>query len=111
MKPAKLVSESSLGTKMTLAIASSYLIDGILLAGFAIAGTVNSTVPLAYTAIGLIDCSIILLLRAWSIQHRRDTNDFALAQAIGSSFIQLAFAALVPQMAFYFFTVLFVVFG
>ena len=111
MRPAKLVSESSLGTKMTLAIASSYLIDGILLAGFAIAGTVGSTVPLAYTAIGLIDCSIILLLRAWSIQHWRDSNDFALAQAIGSSSIQLAFAALVPQMAFYFFTVLFVVFG
>ena len=32
MGAAKLVSESSLGTKMTLAIASSYLIDGILLA-------------------------------------------------------------------------------
>ncbi len=111
MSPAKIVSESSLGTKMTLAIASSYLVDGILLAGFALAGTVSSAVPLAYTAIGVIDCSIILLLRAWSIQHRRDSNDFALAQAIGSSAIQLAFAALVPQLAFYFFTVLFVVFG
>ena len=33
------------------------------------------------------------------------------AQAIASSSIQLAFAALVPQLAFYFFTVLFVVFG
>lgn len=111
MKAAQLVSESSLGTKMTLVIACSYLIDGILLTGFALAGTVSATVPLAYTAIGLIDCSIILLLRAWSIQLRRDANDFALAQAIGSSAIQLIFAALVPQMAFYFFTVLFVVFG
>ena len=111
MGAAKLVSESSLGTKMTLAIASSYLIDGVLLAGFAFAGTVSSTVPLTYTAIGLVDCSIILLLRAWSIRHRRDTTDFALAQAIGSSSIQLVFAALVPQLAFYFFTVLFVVFG
>lgn len=111
MKPAKLVSESSLGTKMTLAIACSYLIDGILLAGFALAGTASYTVPLAYTAIGLIDCCIILLLRAWSVRHRRGASDFALAQAIGSSSIQLVCAALVPQLAFYFFTVLFVVFG
>jgi diguanylate cyclase len=111
MRLAKLVSNSSLGTKMNLAVALSYLIDGILLTGFAIAGTVSSTIPLAYTAIGLIDCSIILLLHAWSIKYRRDTNDFALAQAIASSSIQLVFAALAPQVAFYFFTVLFVVFG
>src|SRR5580658_11085223 len=111
MRLAKLVSESSLGTKMNLAVALSYLIDGILLSGFAIAGTVSSTIPLAYTAVGLIDCSIILLLHAWSIKFRRDTNDFALAQAIASSSIQVVFAALAPQVAFYFFTVLFIVFG
>jgi len=111
MRPAKLVSESSLGTKMILAVAASYLIDGLLLAGFAVAGTIGSTIPLAYTAIGLIDSSIVLLLRARSGKRRRDTGDFALAEAIAASSIQLAFAALVPQMAFYFFTVLFIVFG
>ncbi len=111
MRPAQLVSESSLGTKMILAVAASYLIDGILLAGFAVAGTISSTIPLAYTAIGLIDSSIVLLLRAWSLKKRRDTSNFALAEAIAASSIQLAFAALVPQMAFYFFTVLFIVFG
>jgi diguanylate cyclase len=111
MRLAKLVSESSLGTKMILAVASSYLLDGLLLTGFAISGTVTPAVPLAYTAIGLLDSSIFLLARAWSIKYRRDTSDFALAQVIASSSIQLAFAALVPQMAFYFFTVLFVVFG
>jgi len=111
MRPAQLVSESSLGTKMILAVAASYLIDGILLAGFAVAGTISSTIPLAYTAIGLIDSSIVLLLRAWSLKKRRDTSNFALAEAIAASSIQLTFAALVPQMAFYFFTVLFIVFG
>jgi diguanylate cyclase len=111
MKPAKLVSESSLGTRMILAVALSYVIDGVLLTGFAISGTVTQTVPLAYTAIGLFDSSIILLLRAWTIKYRRNNSDFALAQVIGSSSIQLVFAALVPQLAFYFFTVLFVVFG
>jgi diguanylate cyclase (GGDEF)-like protein len=96
---------------MILAVAASYLIDGLLLAGFAVAGTIGSTIPLAYTAIGLIDSSIVLLLRARSGKRRRDTGDFALAEAIAASSIQLAFAALVPQMAFYFFTVLFIVFG
>ena len=47
MRTAKLVSEASLGTKMILAVASSYLIDGILLTGFAISGTVTPAVPLA----------------------------------------------------------------
>jgi diguanylate cyclase len=111
MKPAKLVSEGSLGTKMIVAVALSYLIDGILLTGFAISGTIGATVPMAYTAIGLFDSFIFFLLRAWAIKHRRDNSNFALVQVIASSSIQLVFAALVPQMAFYFFTVLFIVFG
>jgi diguanylate cyclase (GGDEF)-like protein len=96
---------------MILAVALSYVIDGALLTGFAITGTIGHTVPLAYTAIGLFDSSIFLLLRAWTIKYRRGHSDFALAQVIGSSAIQLVFAALVPQMAFYFFAVLFIVFG
>ena len=111
MKPAKPVSEGSLGTRMILAVALSYVIDGVLLTGFAITGTINPVVPLAYTAIGLLDSSIILLLRAWSHKYGRDAGEFALTQVIAASSIQLLFAALVPQMAFYFFTVLFVVFG
>jgi diguanylate cyclase (GGDEF)-like protein len=111
MKPAKPVSEGSLGTRMILAVALSYVIDGVLLTGFAINGTINPVVPLAYTVIGLLDSSIILLLRAWSIKHGRDEGEFALTQVIASSSIQLLFAALVPSMAFYFFTVLFIVFG
>ncbi|HMH87169.1 MAG TPA: EAL domain-containing protein [Steroidobacteraceae bacterium] len=96
---------------MILAVALSYVIDGVLLTGFAITGTINPAVPLAYTAIGLLDSSIILLLRARTIKHQRDEGEFALTQVIASSAIQLLFAALVPSMAFYFFTVLFIVFG
>src|ERR1700733_3362351 len=111
MKAAALVSEGSLATRMILAAALSYVIDGILLAGFAASGAVTFTVPLAYTAIGLFDSSVILLLRAWSIKYRRDHSEFAFLQVIAAGSIQLAFAALVPQLAFYFFMVLFVVFG
>jgi diguanylate cyclase (GGDEF)-like protein len=111
MKPAKPVSEGSLGTRMILAVVLSYVIDGVLLTGFAITGTISPVVPLAYAAIGLLDSSIFLLVRAWTIKHGRDQSEFAFIQVIASSSIQLLFAALVPSMAFYFFTVLFVVFG
>jgi diguanylate cyclase (GGDEF)-like protein len=111
MKPAKQVSEGSLGTRMILAVALSYVIDGVLLTGFAINGTINLIVPLAYTAIGLLDSSVILLIRTRAIKHGRAEEEFALAQVIASSALQLLFAALVPSMAFYFFTVLFIVFG
>ena len=111
MTTAKPVSEGSLGTRMILAVALSYVIDGILLTGFAITGTINLVVPLAYTAIGLLYSLTVLLLRAWAIKNRRDESTFAFTEAIAASSIQLLFAALVPQMAFYFFTVMFVVFG
>jgi diguanylate cyclase (GGDEF)-like protein len=111
MKPSKPVPEGTLFHWMIMAIALSYVIDGILLTGFALTGTISFVIPLVYTAVGLFDSSLILLLHAWAIRHRRGTGEFALAQVIGSSSIQLVFAALVPQMAFYFFTVLFVVFG
>ena len=111
MTTAKPVSEGSLGTRMILAVALSYVIDGILLTGFAITGTINLVVPLAYTAIGLLYSLTVLLLRAWAIKNRRDESTFAFTEAIAASSIKLLFAALVPQMAFYFFTVMFVVFG
>src|SRR5258708_36248740 len=83
----------------------------MLLTGSAISGTISATVPVAYTALGLFDSFLFFLLRAWAIKYRRDHSDVTLAQVVGSSSIQLVFAALVPQMAFYFFTVLFIVFG
>jgi diguanylate cyclase len=94
-----------------LAVAISYVIDGALLTGFAVTGTISFNIPLAYTAIGLLDSSIFLALHAWAVRHHRDDSEFAFAQVIGSSAIQLVFAALAPELAFYFFTVLFVVFG
>jgi len=96
---------------MVLAVALSYSLDGLLLTGFAMAGTINSAIPLVYTCVGLFDSSIFLLVRGWAIKSRRVNNDFFLLQVIGSIAVQLAFAALEPRMAFYFFSVLFVVFG
>ena len=57
-----------------MAIALSYVIDGILLTGFALTGTISFVIPLVYTAVGLFDSSLILLLHAWAIRHRRGTG-------------------------------------
>ena len=96
---------------MVLAVALSYAIDGLLLAGFAVDGTISTAIPLLYTVVGLIDSVVFFLLRSWAIRHRRGNGDLFLVQVLASSSIQLIFAALAPQLAFYFFTVLFVVFG
>jgi diguanylate cyclase (GGDEF)-like protein len=96
---------------MVLAVALSYCIDGLLLTGFAVAGTISSTIPVLYTAIGMLDAGVFWAHRAWALKKSRANDDFLLIQVIASSAIQLGFAALAPQVAFYFFTVLFVVFG
>jgi diguanylate cyclase (GGDEF)-like protein len=111
MEPSKPVPEGSLGKWMVLAVALSYVIDGVLLAGFAITGTISPTIPLLYTAIGLLDSSVFWVLRSWAAKNRRPEGALLLAQVIFSGSIQILFAALAPQVAFYFFTVLFIVFG
>src|SRR3974390_1210144 len=111
MSPAKSVPEGNLGNRMILAVAISYVIDGALLSGFAATGTISFTIPLAYTAIGLLDSSLFLALHAWAVRHGRDDGAFAFAQGLGSSAIQIVFPALGAPLAFYFFRVLFVVFG
>ena len=106
----KPVPEGSLGTWTVLAVAASYVIDGILLTGFAISGTIAFAIPLLYTAVGLLDSSV-----AWMVSrlgNKQSSGDWrVLVQVIGSGSIQVVFAALAPQVAFYFFTVLFIVFG
>ena len=46
---------SSLGTQMVTAVALSYLIDALLIGGFAWAGTVPPSIPLYYLAAGMLD--------------------------------------------------------
>jgi len=105
------VSERLLRTRLTLAVALSYTIDGLILTGFAIIGVIGFEVPLLYTAAGLCATLIFALLRLWGQKRMFRDREFALSQVIVASAIVLSFAAVTPQVAFYFFTVLFVVFG
>jgi diguanylate cyclase (GGDEF)-like protein len=105
------VSERLLRTRLTLAVALSYTIDGLILTGFAMIGVIGFEVPLLYTAAGLCATLIFALLRRWGQKRMFRDREFALSQVIVASAIVLSFAAVTPQVAFYFFTVLFVVFG
>jgi diguanylate cyclase (GGDEF)-like protein len=102
---------SSLGTKMLIAVALSYLVDTALIAGFAAAGIVDPQVPLIYLTAGMIDSALFLALRRRSLRERAREEQFTLPQILVASAIQLAFVACVPQLAFYFFTVLYVILG
>jgi diguanylate cyclase (GGDEF)-like protein len=97
------LAHTKVGRSLLMAIAISYLIDGLLLAGFAFAGTISFAIPFIYTAVGLIECALT--------SHTAPEGDIALLRTLISSAIQLVFAVLVPNVSFYFFTTLFTVFG
>ena len=86
-------SERKIGSRMLVAIAASYVLDGLLLAGFAGAGTIGAAIPLAYTATGLIACAAFLWITARAQKAAAD-GSLALSQVLISSAIQLSFAAL-----------------
>ena len=92
-------------------VAVSYVIDAALLTGFAYVGTVGATVPLYYLLAGMADTALFMAVRRWAIRDKNRTEQFNLPQIFAASAIQLTFAALVPPLAFYFFSVLYVVFG
>ena len=104
-------SEAYLSSQIMTGVAVSYLIDAALLCGFAFVGTVDATIPLYYLLAGMADTALFVAVRRWAIRDKNRTEQFTLPQIFAASAIQLTFAALVPPLAFYFFSVLYVVFG
>jgi diguanylate cyclase (GGDEF)-like protein len=104
-------SEVRLGTKLFVAAALSYLIDGALLAGFAAAGVIDRWVAFAYTGTGLTVCLMFYRLSAIAPLKSGRGHFFPLLQVTLSSALQFAFVALAPNAAFYFLVSLFTVFG
>jgi diguanylate cyclase (GGDEF)-like protein len=103
--------EARLGTKLFAAAALSYLVDGLLLAGFAAAGTVNARIPVAYTLAGLLSCAMFYRLSNTTWFKARQDSYFALLQIAVASALQLVFIALAPQAAYCFLALLFIVFS
>jgi diguanylate cyclase (GGDEF)-like protein len=105
------LSQARLGTKLFAAAALSYLVDGVLLAGFAAAGIVHVDVPIAYTITGLLSCALFHRLSLAASTESSWHRYYPLLQLTVSSLMLLAFTVLAPQAAFYFLTLLFTVFG
>ena len=107
--------ESTLGTRVVTAAAFSYLTDACLLAGFAAIGILHYTIPLGYLLVGLADCLLFLLVRRRVLRtgalDALTEQRLTLAQIMVSSAIELGFATVAPQLAFYFFSVLYVIFA
>jgi signal transduction histidine kinase len=97
--------------KADLAIALSYCIDSALLAGFAAAGCIRFSVPLAFGAAGFAESTLaFLLVRSFLAERLRDP-DVALIRVVPSVAIQMLFIGFVPQLAFFFVLATFIVFG
>jgi diguanylate cyclase (GGDEF)-like protein len=93
------------------AIVLSYLVDALLLFGFALAGTIAWIMPLAYLAAGLSESAVSYYLMT-RVSNTRDQFQYIIfPRMIVCSAIQLTFIALAPQVGFYFVTVLFIVYG
>jgi diguanylate cyclase (GGDEF)-like protein len=93
------------------AIALSYLLDALLLLGFALAGTIPLSIPVAYLAAGLGESGLFRLLSI----HVPDTPGRLRFQIVPrmivTSALQLTFIMLAPQVGFYFVALLFIVYG
>jgi signal transduction histidine kinase len=89
----------------------SYGTDALLLAGFAAANCISVWVPVAYGAVGLVECAIAYAVLYGLLSRRLRDEHFNAVRLVVSCAIQILFIVLVPQLAFFFLTVLFIVFG
>jgi diguanylate cyclase len=87
------------------------VLDSLLLAAFAAGGTVALKVPILYAAVGLAWCAIFYVLAARAARNQMGDVYLSLPLLAVSSLIQLLFVWLAPQIAFYFVTMLFLIFG
>jgi diguanylate cyclase (GGDEF)-like protein len=91
--------------------AAGCILDSLLLAAFAHSGTVAITVPILYGAVGLAWCAVFYLLAAGAARKQLRDVYLSLPLLIVSSLIQILFVWAAPQLAFYFVTMLFLIFG
>jgi diguanylate cyclase (GGDEF)-like protein len=101
----------ALRSRMLGATLASYTVDAALLGGFALAGTVPGWVPIAYAGITwMVTGSFHALCSLASVTTSRDPY-LTVPNLIAAALIQLLAIVLMPQLAFLFLTLLFIVFG
>lgn len=92
-------------------IAISYLLDTVILAFYAAAGTTRLLVPAAYAIAGAVICTVFLGLYRSHVGEQAPDPFLTVAQTVPSVALQLLFLVLAPEVGFVFLTILFIVFG
>jgi diguanylate cyclase len=92
-------------------IAFSYLLDGLAMAMFHLAGTISWIPVLAYTGTGLTLCAVLwsLIGSGWT-QRFKDPGIYV-ATACTNTLVQLVAMYLFPEIGFMFVLILFIVYG
>ena len=90
-------------------IASSYLLDGVILLLYAEAGTVPLNIGAAYVATGLLSVLLYLALSETGFTERFKDHYFVVPQLFVGTAIMLAFTYLAPEVGVMFLCTLFLV--
>ena len=90
-------------------IASSYLLDGVILLLYAEAGTVPLNIGAAYVATGLVSVVLYLALSETGFTERFKDHYFVVPQLFVGTAIMLAFTYLAPEVGVMFLCTLFLV--
>jgi diguanylate cyclase len=92
-------------------IAASYLLDALILSIYAHAGTLPTTIGIAYAACGLSTVAIYLVLSETGFTERFQDHYFVAPQLLVSVAIELGFAYIAPEVGTMFLCTLFLVFN
>jgi diguanylate cyclase len=90
-------------------IATSYLLDGVILLLYAEAGTVPLSIGAAYVATGLVSVVLYLALSETGFTERFKDHYFVVPQLFGGTAIMLVFTYLAPEVGVMFLCTLFLV--
>jgi diguanylate cyclase (GGDEF)-like protein len=101
----------ALRSRILFATFASYGVDAMLLGGFALAGTIAWWVPAGYVAAGWLASGTFHALCGRTGVAKSNDPYLTIPSLTVAAVIQLFAIALVPQVAFFFLTVLFIVFG
>jgi len=101
----------TLRLRMQSLITISYGVDAALLLLFHFAGTVPLWVPAAYMSVAIVVCGSFFAVLASSWPDARGDQNLTGIQLPVAAAIQLGFLLLVPQLGFFFLTILFIVFA
>ena len=109
--PGRLRRRRAMRLRMQALVATSYGVDAGLLLLFHFAGTVALWVPVAYLCVALFVCGAFFALLASPWPERRDDQNLTCIQMAVAAAVQLGFLLLVPQLGFFFLSILFIIFA